>query len=78
MSDLERITARRNELDVLADELAKRLQEVEVEREELGIAERILLRLAEQDRADTEAAGGGGPNESAGGGACGAADPTPR
>jgi hypothetical protein len=56
MSDLERITARRSELDVLAEELAKRLQEVEAEREELGIAERVLLRLAEQDRADTQAA----------------------
>ncbi|MEU3283305.1 hypothetical protein [Streptomyces antibioticus] len=56
MSDLERITARRSELDALAEELAKRLQEVEAEREELGIAERVLRRLAEQDRADTEAA----------------------
>ncbi|WP_327373073.1 hypothetical protein OG393_16045 [Streptomyces sp. NBC_01216] len=57
MSDLERITARRSELDALAEELAKRLGEVEAEREELGIAERVLRRLAEQDRADTEAAG---------------------
>ncbi|MEU1474791.1 hypothetical protein [Streptomyces sp. NPDC005760] len=36
MSDLERITARRSELDALANELAKRLQEVEAEQEELG------------------------------------------
>ncbi|MBU3865335.1 hypothetical protein KN815_15045, partial [Streptomyces sp. 4503] len=57
MSDLERITSRRSELDALAEELAKRLQEVEAEREELGIAERVLRRLAEGDRADTEAAG---------------------
>ncbi|MGW3873728.1 hypothetical protein ACWEC4_36580 [Streptomyces sp. NPDC005055] len=58
MSDLERITARRSELDALAEELTKRLQEVEAERGELGIAERVLRRrLAEQDRADTEAAG---------------------
>ncbi|MFE4995696.1 hypothetical protein ACFRH4_31025 [Streptomyces mirabilis] len=57
MSDLERITARRSELEALAEELAKCLREVEAEREELGIAERVLLRLAEQDRADTEAAG---------------------
>ncbi|MFD4578145.1 hypothetical protein ACFWNK_38420 [Streptomyces sp. NPDC058417] len=57
MSELERITARRNELDALAEELAKRLQEIEAEREELGIAERVLRRLAEQDRAETEAAG---------------------
>jgi len=55
MSDLERITARRSELDTLAEELAKRLAEVEAEREELGIAERVLRRLAEQDRADTKA-----------------------
>lgn len=61
MSDLERITARRSELNALAEELAKRLGEVEAEREELGIAERVLRRLAEQDRADTEAAGAGVP-----------------
>ncbi|QEU83377.1 hypothetical protein [Streptomyces viridosporus] len=67
--------AHRSELDALAVELAKRLQEVEAEREELGIAERVLRRLAEQDRAYTEAAGVGGLEESAGGGACGAADP---
>jgi hypothetical protein len=56
MSDLERITARRSELDALAEELAKRLVEVEAEREELAIAERVLHRLAGQDRADKEAA----------------------
>ena len=61
MSDLERITARRSELDALAEELAKRVEEVEAEREELGIAERVLCRLAEQDRADTEAAGAAAP-----------------
>lgn len=61
MSDLERITARRSELDALAEELAKRLQEVEAEREELGIAERVLRRLAEQDRADTEVAEAAAP-----------------
>jgi len=61
MSDLERITARRSELDALAEELAKRLGEVEAEREELGIAERVLLRLAGQDRADTEVAGAAAP-----------------
>jgi hypothetical protein len=61
MSDLERITARRSELEALAEELAKRLQEVEAEREELGIAERVLLRLAEQDRADTQAAEAAAP-----------------
>ncbi|MFG3215915.1 hypothetical protein ACGF7X_40230 [Streptomyces tendae] len=56
LSELERITARRSELDVLAEELGKRLGEVEAEREELVIAERVLLRLAEQDRAEAEAA----------------------
>ncbi|RZB19610.1 hypothetical protein StrepF001_12855 [Streptomyces sp. F001] len=56
MQDLERITARRSELDTLAEELAKQLQEVQVEREELVIAERVLNRLAEQDRAAEEAA----------------------
>ncbi|MFF4590417.1 hypothetical protein [Streptomyces sp. NPDC001388] len=56
MQELERITARRSELNALAEELAKQLQEVQAEREELVIAERVLRRLAEQDRAATEAA----------------------
>jgi hypothetical protein len=56
MGDLERITARRSELDALADELAKQLQEVQAEREELLVAERVLNRLAEQDRAEAETA----------------------
>ncbi|MFG2028095.1 hypothetical protein [Streptomyces sp. NPDC048825] len=56
MQDLERITDRRSELDTLAEELAKHLQEVQAEREELVIAERVLNRLAEQDRAAEEAA----------------------
>jgi hypothetical protein len=56
MQDLERITARRSELDTLAEELAMQLQEVQAEREELVIAERVLNRLAEQDRAAEEAA----------------------
>ncbi|MFJ2899096.1 hypothetical protein ACIO87_29985 [Streptomyces sp. NPDC087218] len=55
MSELERITARRSELDVLAGELGKRLGEVEAEREELVVAERVLHRLAEQGRAEVEA-----------------------
>jgi prefoldin subunit 5 len=46
MPDLERITARRSELDTLAEELGKRLAEVEAEREELVTAERVLHRLA--------------------------------
>ncbi len=32
MSELERITARRSELDTLTEELGKRLQEVQAER----------------------------------------------
>ncbi|MGI3224592.1 hypothetical protein ACRJ4B_12200 [Streptomyces sp. GTA36] len=56
MRELERITARRSELDTLTEELAKQLQEVQAEREELVIAERVLHRLAEQDRAEVEAA----------------------
>jgi len=55
MLELERITARRNELDTLAEELAKQLAEVQAEREELVIAERVPHRLAEQDRAVAEA-----------------------
>lgn len=49
MRELERITARRSELDAFAEELAKQLQEAQAEREELVIAERVLNRLAEQD-----------------------------
>jgi hypothetical protein len=56
MQELERITACRSELDTLAEELTKRLDEVSAEREELVIAERVLNRLAEQDRAEAEAA----------------------
>lgn len=56
MRELERITARRSELDTFAEELAKQLREVQAEREELAIAERVLNRPAEQDRAAGEAA----------------------
>jgi hypothetical protein len=55
MQERQWITARRSELDALADELAKQLQEVQVERDELAIAERVLNRLAEQVQADAEA-----------------------
>lgn len=48
MREREWISARRSELDALAAELAKQLQEVQVERDELAIAERVLERLAEQ------------------------------
>jgi hypothetical protein len=55
MQERQWITARRSELDALAEELTKQLQEVQAERDELAIAERVLNRLAEQDRADAEA-----------------------
>ncbi|GAB2458960.1 hypothetical protein [Streptomyces incanus] len=55
MSSLEKIAARRIELDQLAEALAKRLAEVDVEREELAVAERVLRRLYEQE---AEAAAG--------------------
>jgi hypothetical protein len=55
MGDLERIIARRSEPDALAEELAKQ-QEVQAEREELLVAERVLNRLAEADRAEAETA----------------------
>ncbi|MFD9318768.1 hypothetical protein ACFWDQ_13885 [Streptomyces sp. NPDC060053] len=50
--------ARRSELDALVEQLTKQLQEVEVEveRDELAIAERVLNRLADQAQADAEAA----------------------
>ncbi|MFF3505772.1 hypothetical protein [Streptomyces sp. NPDC003247] len=49
MQALERITDRWGEPDAGAEELTKRVQEVQAEREELVIAERVLNRLAEQD-----------------------------
>ncbi|MBZ9645839.1 hypothetical protein K8369_42550, partial [Streptomyces sp. PSKA30] len=55
MQERQWITARRSELDALAEELTKQLQEVQVERDELAIAERVLNRLAEQVQADAEA-----------------------
>ncbi|WTI92963.1 hypothetical protein OG713_44030 [Streptomyces sp. NBC_00723] len=55
MQEWQWITARRSELDALAEELAKQLQEVQVERDELAIAERVLNRLAEQAQADAGA-----------------------
>jgi hypothetical protein len=55
MQERQWITARRSELDALAKELAKKLQEFQAERDELAIAERVLNRLAEQARADAGA-----------------------
>ncbi|MEV7032859.1 hypothetical protein AB0N99_21905 [Streptomyces sp. NPDC093272] len=45
---LERITARRAELDELEERLAKELAEVRAERDELAVAERVLERVSEQ------------------------------
>lgn len=45
---LERITARRAELDELEERLAKQLAEVRAERDELAVAERVLERMSEQ------------------------------
>ncbi|WP_406227632.1 hypothetical protein [Streptomyces anthocyanicus] len=53
---LERITARRAELDVLEAQLAKQLAEVRTERDELAVAERVLERMTGQiveERAST-------------------------
>jgi hypothetical protein len=55
MQERQWITVRRSELGALAEELTKQLQEVQVERDELAIAERVLNRLAELAQADAEA-----------------------
>ncbi|MFI9761087.1 hypothetical protein ACIHFB_24440 [Streptomyces sp. NPDC051963] len=62
MSSLEKIAARRVELDQLAEALAKQLAEVDAEREELAVAERVLRRLYEQEvEAVAEEADAGAP-----------------
>jgi hypothetical protein len=48
---LEKITARRAELDALADKLTEQLKQVNAEREELAVAERVLRHLHEQQQA---------------------------
>ncbi|OIK25535.1 hypothetical protein VT52_021855 [Streptomyces malaysiense] len=45
---LERITARRAELDELEEHLVKQLVEVRTERDELAVAEHVLERVSEQ------------------------------
>lgn len=58
---LERITARRAELDELEEQLAEQLAEVRAERDELAVAERVLGRVSEQladERASTAPAPG--------------------
>ncbi|ANZ14789.1 hypothetical protein O1L44_02310 [Streptomyces noursei] len=54
MSPLEKFAARRAELDRLAQSLARKLAEVNAEREELAVADRVLRRLHEQE-ADAQA-----------------------
>jgi len=52
MSDavmLDRIAARRAELDLLEEQLVKQLDEVRSERDELVVAERVVQRISEQD-----------------------------
>src|SRR5689334_11368801 len=45
---LERIAARRAELDELEEQLVKQLGQVRAERDELAVAERVLARMGEQ------------------------------
>nr|QIY76597.1 hypothetical protein HEP84_00645 [Streptomyces sp. RLB1-33] len=59
---LERITARRAELDELEEQLAKQLAEVRAERDELAAAERVLERVSEQ-LADERASAGPMPGQ---------------
>ncbi|MFF4835514.1 hypothetical protein [Streptomyces sp. NPDC001315] len=47
MQERQWITARRSELVALAEQLTKQLQEVQVERDELAIAERVLNRSSD-------------------------------
>ncbi|MFF1688382.1 MULTISPECIES: hypothetical protein [unclassified Streptomyces] len=52
---LERIAARRAELDGLEEQLVKRLDEVRVEGDELAVAIRVLERMSEQITAERAA-----------------------
>ncbi|MFD4761840.1 hypothetical protein ACFWOJ_24110 [Streptomyces sp. NPDC058439] len=45
---LERIAARRAELDGVEEQLVKQLSEVRAERDELAVAERVWQRMSEQ------------------------------
>jgi hypothetical protein len=45
---LERIAARRAELDGLEEQLVKQLEEIQAERDELAVAIRVLERMSEQ------------------------------
>lgn len=59
---LERITARRAELDELEEQLAKQLAEVRAERNELAVAERVFERVSEQ-LGDERTSAGLGPGQ---------------
>ncbi|MDX3243229.1 hypothetical protein [Streptomyces sp. ME18-1-4] len=59
---LERITARRAELDELEEQLAKQLAEVRAERDELAVAEKVLERMSEQ-LAEERASAGPAPGQ---------------
>ncbi|MET9931916.1 hypothetical protein, partial [Streptomyces sp. NPDC006324] len=54
---LERITARRAELDELEEQLAKQLAEVRAERDELAAAEHVLERMTGQLAEERASAG---------------------
>jgi hypothetical protein len=66
MRELERITDRRSELDVLAEESAKQLHDIQTEREEPVVAERVLRRLNERVQAARETSVGPAPARIAG------------
>ncbi|MFG2127091.1 hypothetical protein ACGFNV_04755 [Streptomyces sp. NPDC048751] len=59
---LERITARRGELDELEEQLANQLAEVRAERDELAGAEKVLERMSEQ-LAEERASAGPAPGQ---------------
>ncbi|MFI6122631.1 hypothetical protein ACIBCU_22985 [Streptomyces sp. NPDC051064] len=59
---LERITARRAELDELEEQLAKQLAEARAERDELAVAEKVLERMSEQ-LAEERASAGPAPGQ---------------
>ncbi|WP_181384284.1 hypothetical protein [Streptomyces sp. NWU49] len=59
---LERITARRADLDELEEQLTKQLAEVRAERDELAVAERVLERASEQ-LADERASAASAPGQ---------------
>lgn len=67
---LERIAARRAELDGLEEQLVKQLSEVRAERDELAVAERVWQRMSEQLADErTEAGSPVGPGGRSGGAA---------